>query len=194
MPWNQHACPGCALPSPKATLCGQCNKRPRRFDAAWAPLVYAPPIRGAITALKYRGQLQQARFLGELMYSRLRQSDQPPPDLIVPVPLHRWRLMRRGFNQSAEIAKAIKRRSGLAIDSTAARRVLQTAAQVDQQDAAARKRNVRNAFLVDRCVKGLHIALLDDVMTTGATLETLAIAVKKAGAARVSAWAVAREP
>ena len=128
------------------------------------------------------------------MYSRLRQSDQPPPDLIVPVPLHRWRLMRRGFNQSAEIAKAIKRRSGLAIDSTAARRVLQTAAQVDQQDAAARKRNVRNAFLVDRCVKGLHIALLDDVMTTGATLETLAIAVKKAGAARVSAWAVAREP
>lgn len=193
LPWNPVQCPGCALPQAAAVRCRACLERPRAFDAAWAPLVLQPPVRQGVHRLKYGAHFEQARVLGSLMADALAARAEPLPDLIVPVPLHRWRLLRRGYNQSAELARLLHRRLGIEVDFTAARRTRATRDQIGQS-GAERRRNVRGAFGFSRDLSGLHLTLLDDVMTTGATLDELARAARLAGATRVDAWALARAP
>jgi len=118
---------------------------------------------------------------------------QPFPELIIPVPLHRTRLMRRGYNQALEVARIIKQSLDIRVDASLAKRIRATPDQIGQT-RSQRQKNLRGAFAVDSGVKGKHIALLDDVMTTGATLSELARAARHAGAARIEAWAIARVP
>lgn len=193
LPWNDVCCPGCAQPLPAAALCAACLKRPPSFDSAWTAFVHLDPVRRGIHRLKYAAAFDQGRLLGRLMAQRLSERAAPRPDVVVPVPLRRTRLYTRGYNQTLELASALKSVMRLDIDADAARLVRAPAEQIGQT-AAQRRRNLRGAFRIERDLGGLHVALLDDVMTTGATLDALARAARKAGAAKIEAWALARAP
>ncbi len=127
------------------------------------------------------------------MAQQLAARPQPLPELLIPVPLPRWRLYRRGYNQALEIARAMARVLAIEVAADAAQLRRVPADQIGQS-AAQRRRNLRDAFTVSRPLWGMHVALVDDVMTTGATLDALARATRKAGAAHIEAWALARAP
>lgn len=127
------------------------------------------------------------------MAQQLAARPQPLPELLIPVPLPRWRLYRRGYNQALEIARAMARVLAIEVAADAAQLRRVPADQIGQS-AAQRRRNLRDAFTVSRPLWGMHVALVDDVMTTGATLDALARAARKAGAAHIEAWALARAP
>jgi len=192
LPRLDPCCPRCALPlTAPDQVCGHCQRRPPRFDAAVALFRYAPPVDALIHGLKFGQALHFAPLFAELLATRL--AGRPPPDCILPVPLHPRRLMQRGYNQALELARAVGTRCAIPVAVRATRRVRATDDQIGQS-AAARRRNMRRAFVVEQDLSGLHIALVDDVMTTGATLDELARVCRAAGAARIEAWAVARTP
>ena len=191
LPWNEPACPRCAQPQTHGETCAKCLAHPPPFAAAWAPLRLAVPVQQQIHALKYDAAFVHAHVFGELFADALQARGRPLPDVIIPVPLHPLRLWRRGYNQSVELARALARRDGLRVEPRWAKRQRRTADQIGMS-AIARRRNVKKAFSVDARVHGLRVALLDDVMTTGATLAELARACLRAGAIEVEAWAIAR--
>ena len=184
-------CPSCALPSPGGARCGACLAHPPAFDATVAALAYGFPADALILALKFRGELALAPYLGARLERALRSRGASVPSCVVPVPLSRARLRSRGFNQAAEIARAITARGPLEL--MLLERERDTPSQADLP-WAERQRNVRGAFGVARPLAGATIAVVDDVMTTGATLDEIARALKRAGAARVENWVVARTP
>lgn len=173
--------------------CPACQRQPRAFDAAFAAFLYAAPGRQALQGLKYGARFHEARWLAEGLADALRQRGLPLPQRLIPVPLHRGRLLRRGYNQAQELARPLGKALGIPVTPGLARRLRATPDQIGLS-AAQRRRNLRGAFAVSTALAGLHVALLDDVMTTGATLEELARVCKAAGATRVEAWALARQP
>ena len=192
---NHPACPRCALPlptdAPAGIPCGRCQRRPPPYDRCLAPFLYASPLDGLITDLKYGGRLAAARVLGALL---AREMDaEGLPDLLVPVPLHPRRLRERGFNQALEVARVLASEKGLRLDPRVCARVRDTPHQTGL-DARTRRRNLRGAFVAAPRVRGLRLALVDDVVTTGATAEALAQTCRRAGVARVEVWALARTP
>jgi ComF family protein len=182
-------CPRCALPSPHGEPCGRCLARPPSFDATTAALAYAFPADALVHALKFRGELALAPLLGEFLERALRAAPPSPVACIAPVPLSARRLRERGFNQALEIARSLARRAR--IEPALLERTRDTPAQFDLP-WRERQRNVRGAFHVPRDLSGVSVAVVDDVMTTGATLEEIARTLKAAGAARVVNWVVAR--
>ncbi|MBN8760999.1 MAG: ComF family protein [Thiobacillus sp.] len=190
LPWHREpACPVCAHPSPGGRVCGACLKHPPAYDRTRAALVYAFPLDRLIPQLKYHGRLAVAPALADCLAAHLGAA--PPPDCLVPMPLHPGRLRERGFNQAGEIARGLAQRLDLRLATEMCRRVRDTPPQMrlahDQ-----RRRNVRDAFACDASVRGLHIAVVDDVMTTGSSLDALARSLKRAGAREVSCWVAAR--
>jgi ComF family protein len=181
-------CPVCALPVPGAVTCGACLTRAPAFDRITAAYVYAFPVDALVHAFKYGGNLAIAGALGEAL---ARAVGDQRPDCLVPMPLSRARLRERGFNQALEIARSVSARTGIPIVPDACRKALET-----QPQAAlpwkARARNVRGAFRCDAGLEGVRVAVIDDVMTTGATLNELAKCLKRAGAAEVRGWVAAR--
>ena len=177
-------CPRCALPSPRGEPCGRCLAEPPHYDATVAALAYAFPADVLIQALKFRGELALAPLLGGFLSAKITSG----VDLIIPVPLSRQRLKERGYNQAVEIARHLGR--GKLIVS-ACERSRDTAPQLDLP-FDERRRNVRGAFSCTTNLADFSIAVVDDVMTTGATLDEMARTLKRAGAARVVNWVVAR--
>jgi len=193
LPWSRHPCPRCAAPRPPdadTPLCGECIKRLPSWDAAKSPLAYAYPIDKLVQRFKFEGDLAVGRLLGSLLADYLAAGTDRP-DCIVPVPLHDSRLRERGFNQAMELARPVTRRLKMKIRSDLCTRTRTTQVQ-STLDAEERRKNLKDAFTVKGSVQGLHIALLDDVVTTGATAESLARVFREAGAARVSLWSVCR--
>lgn len=187
-------CCRCALPlahPAQGGLCGACLKTPPHFDTCVAPYLYRAPLDYLVLRLKFHRDLAMAELLGRLLAQHLECVPAPRPDLILPVPLHRTRLAERGFNQSLEIGRVLQRRLGLPLDYQLARRVRSTEPQT-QLSAKARRKNMRKAFQVRAAAVPDHVAILDDVMTTGTTVNELARALKQAGAKRVDVWVVAR--
>jgi ComF family protein len=180
-------CPRCALPSPGAALCGRCLADAPQYDATVAALAYRFPADTLVHALKFRGQLALAPLMGNLLIEKIRERI----DLIVPVPLSRERLRERGYNQAVEIARHVAKARRAPLELTIIARERNTLAQADLP-WSDRARNVRGAFRCERSLDGAAIAVVDDVMTTGATLDELAATLKRAGAARVVNWVVAR--
>lgn len=191
LPWNDCACPNCALPQAQPVPCAQCHATPPMFDRAWAALRYAAPVQRGIHGLKYRAEFLHAHVLGRLMARQLLRRAAPMPQLIIPVPLHTTRLIVRGYNQALELARVMAAETGIRCAPDAARRIRRTQNQIGKT-AAQRRGNVQQSFRVTRPLQGLHVALLDDVMTTGATLGELARVCREAGAVRIEAWAAAR--
>jgi ComF family protein len=182
-------CPLCALPTPNGEICGACLKRPPRFDRCRAVFVYAFPLDVLVQRLKYASELALAGFLAEQLAQEV--APHPMPDLILPMPLHPRRLGERGYNQAVEIGRNLSARLAIPLRAATCRRVRDTPAQAGL-DLEERRRNLRGAFHCGADLEGMRIALLDDVMTSGASLNELAKAARNAGAAEVEAWVVAR--
>lgn len=193
MPRNATRCARCALPlEAQAPLCGRCIKHAPPWDAAWAPFRYEWPLAQLEARFKFGGDLASGRTLSLLW--KASQAPHDLPDAIVPVPLHPSRLRKRGYNQALELAKPLAQYFGVSILHDALRRTRATHAQTELT-AIQRRRNVRGAFVADLDGKALkHVAVLDDVFTTGATLAECVRVLKRAGVARVDVWALARAP
>lgn len=191
-------CEQCALPlqDTAALICGACLHQPPSFDATVAAVDYAPPIDQLVIGFKFGAQLALSTFFSKMLLRELAKNIQHTlPDLLIPVPLSEQRLVERGFNQALEIAKCMSRQSGIELAPRLAIRVRHTHAQ-SLLSPSARLMNVRNAFSIsadqtDRLNK-LHIGLVDDVMTTGETLNEMAALLKRFGASRVTALVFAR--
>lgn len=191
LPWNVAACERCAAPLPQPGLCGACLKRPPRFDGAYAPLLYRPPLDWLLQGFKFNGRLPPGRLCGELLAEAVGRRGVPLPELIVPVPLHPSRLRRRGFNQALELARPVAARLGVPLAPRLCRRVRATATQ-SLLGAEERRRNVRGAFELAAPLEARHVAIIDDVIATGSTVGELARVLRRAGAERIEVWAVAR--
>lgn len=184
----------CAIPLPEpATECGRCLRRPPDFDAALAPLIYGFPVDRLLPRFKFHGDLAAGRLLAATLLSAASAAPGARPATLIPVPLHRTRLRERGYNQALELARPIARQLGIPLAPDALERVRPTRAQ-SELGALDRRRNVRGAFVVRGRTLPDHVALVDDVMTTGATLSECARVLKRAGVARVDVWVVARAP
>lgn len=180
-------CDTCALPITSGNRCGACLAQAPAYDHVCAPFTYAFPADALVQALKYRSMLAIAPLFGSAIALSLDER----PDVMVPMPLADARLRERGFNQALEIARHAAKLTGIALLPRACRKVRDT-----QPQAALpwkeRAKNMRRAFVCDEDFSGKHVAVVDDVMTTGATLNELARNLKQAGAARVTGLVVAR--
>ena len=175
-----------------SVLCGRCLRNPPIFDEVVPVFAYQGVVARLIQGMKFSGRLSHARLLGSLMGLRLRDSIMDIPELLIPVPLHRRRLRERGFNQSLELARHINRYIGrreILPDTCVRQRY--TASQADLP-AKQRRRNVRNAFSCRAAIKARHVAIIDDVMTTGSTVNEIARLLKNAGVEEIQIWCVAR--
>ena len=196
LPRITKACKGCGIPLTSGARCGRCLKRPRPFDCVAIPYVYAPPLSQLIVALKFHRQLTAAAPLGGLLANHLVMTAAPLPERIVPVPLHPSRQRARGFNQAMEIARPLSARLGIALAPRLVSRVRSTAPQTALHSPADRRHNLRGAFTINTKRMGdlRHVAIVDDVVTTGATTVELARTLRRAGAERVDLWSVSRSP
>jgi ComF family protein len=182
-------CPRCALASPQGGVCGRCLAHAPRYDATVAALEYAFPADVLIQALKFHGELALAPFLAGLLLAGMQALD---ADCVVAVPLSARRLRERGYNQAVELARPLAFAARATLDLRLCERARDTPQQADLP-WAERARNVRGAF---RCTRRIApdttVAVVDDVMTTGATLDEIAAVLKEAGAARVVNCVLAR--
>ena len=194
LPRIMRGCEACGISLSSGRLCAGCLNRPRRLGQVCIPYRYEPPLSSLILRLKFHRRLEAATPLGGILLERVRTLAMPRPDVILPVPLHPARLRQRGFNQALEIARPLAEGLGVPLAPGLASRRRNTAAQSSLANAPARRRNVRDAFEVDfkRAAPPEHVAIVDDVVTTGATVTELARALKRAGVYRVDLWSVAR--
>jgi ComF family protein len=191
-PANAPACARCASPlSVAGAACAGCASRRPAFDAAFAAYRYEFPLVELVHRLKYGGQVAVARILGMLLARRLLERGKPAVDAIVPVPLHDARAARRGYNQASEIARIAAPMLALPVLERVALRVRATEEQAGLP-AIVRRVNVAGAFEAIAGALPPAVAIVDDVLTTGATADALAAALKRAGCRRVEVWAVAR--
>ena len=199
MPWLGEHCQTCALPLPEAGLtCDGCLLEPPAYEQVAVPWRYDFPVDSLITRFKHNAKWPFGHLLADVLSQYLQHrfdEDLPRPDALLPVPLAAKRLRQRGFNQAAMLARWLSRQLDLPCEENVVHRIQDTSAQQDL-DAKARKRNLRNAFALtsDANVKGRHLALVDDVLTTGATAQALARLLMNAGAARVDVYCLARTP
>ncbi|MGV8961427.1 MAG: double zinc ribbon domain-containing protein [Stenotrophomonas sp.] len=193
LPWNATACDRCALPLPEseglAKWCGPCLQQSSPLQQTRAAFVYGAPVDALVRRFKFHQDLAAGHLLSRLMAEPLRGTAMPAA--IAPVPLHPARLRKRGYDQALELARPLARQLQLPL-CHGLRRIRGTAPQ-SELDADARRRNLKGAFVASPGLPA-HVALLDDVMTTGATLHAAATALRRAGVQRVDAWVCARVP
>ena len=192
LPWNTDACARCALPLTAGADCPRCLAEPPPFTRAQAAFRYEFPVDRLLPRFKFHEDLAAGALLATLMQWSLDPADWP--QALLPVPLHRSRLRRRGYDQALELAKALSRETGLPLLASRLARLRRTQAQTEL-GAAARRRNVAGAFSL-RPGPSLpeHVALVDDVLTTGATAGECTQVLLAAGVERVDVWAVAVAP
>ncbi|MDB6061300.1 MAG: hypothetical protein JWM78_1403 [Verrucomicrobiaceae bacterium] len=191
--WIHHACVHCGLPLPQHGLCALCQIKPPPFMRCVSPLTYEAPISHLIGAFKYQNQLQYGRILSALLIEQLRGWDSLAADLIIPAPLHWRRRWARGFNQAEIIGDEISRALAIPLQARWLKRVRATPRQQDL-NAEQRRKNLRGAFAIKQSLRNLHVALVDDVVTTGATAAEISQVLLAAGAASVQVWCLARTP
>jgi ComF family protein len=192
LPTNTSTCGICSAAVASAGVpCAHCQKRPPIFDRAFVPYRYEFPLVELIHRLKYGGQVAIGRILGTLLARRLAERGRPMVDAIVPVPLHPSREARRGYNQAQEIARFAAEILELPVADGIAMRIRATEEQA-ALPAIVRRVNVSGAFEVRANTVPASVAIVDDVLTTGATVDALAQALRRAGCRRIEVWAVAR--
>lgn len=193
LPHIDYGCRQCGVPLQHDGLCGDCLIAPPSFSRCIAPLRYEPPISHLVGSFKYQSHFNHGRVLSQLLIERLQREDIASIAALIPVPLHWRRRWQRGFNQSEIIADELSRALQLPMQT---RWLRKTRGGTPQQhlDAEARQRNLRDAFACNRDVTGMHLAVIDDVVTTGATANAIARILRNRGAASVQIWALARTP
>ncbi len=200
LPWLTDCCQVCALPLPMSGLiCGQCQRSPPAFTQVTAPWTYGFPVDSLISRFKHQGKWPLghllANLLGQCLQDRFQNARLSRPDCLLPVPMAAKRLRQRGYNQAAMLARWLSQDLDLALDEQWLLRPHDTIAQ-QQLDAKQRQRNLLKAFALapGTQVQGLHLALVDDVLTTGATAHSLARLLMQAGARQVDVYCLARTP
>ena len=186
------SCRMCALPTHGTTLCGRCSSDPPPVSSLIASFAFDGAIRSAVHSLKYEGLRAISPILSEEMGSRWGDR-RKTPDVIVPIPLHRSRSRSRGYNQAELLAGPVAARLEVPMSTDLLRRVVDSPSQAGAKDEAERARHVRGIFSADAAVKDQHILLIDDVATTGSTINSAASTLLDAGAWGVSALVLARE-
>jgi ComF family protein len=194
LPRNNRCCYRCAeiFTSTIAVpaLCGRCLNETPAFDETCAPFIHQDEIRHLITGLKFGAQFKNARLLGGLLADVVDKTAEKP-DCIIPVPLHQARYHERGFNQALEIARTVSLTLKIPVDYASCIRHKDTPHQTGLS-AKKRQQNLKRAFSVLKSMHVQHVAILDDVMTTGSTVNALAKQLKKAGVSRADVWVCAR--
>lgn len=181
-------CPRCALPTPLGEICGRCLSHPPHYDATTALYRYAFPLDKLVQSFKYGHRLALGGWFGQRLAELPERTD---ADLIIPMPLHPLRLRERGFNQAGELARAFGKLRRIPVDTRSCRRIRHTLGQADLP-WRERARNVRGAFDCATDFSGRRLLLIDDVMTTGASVDELARTLKLHGALQVNVVALAR--
>ena len=184
-------CPVCGIATPGAQVCGACLHSPPAFTHTVAAADYAFPLDAAVVRLKYGRDLALVNALGVVLRDALR--DAPRPDVVIPMPLSDARLRARGFNQAGELARVVADALQLTLLPAAAARIRDAPPQASLP-LSGRAQNVRGVFSCTRDLQGLDVAVIDDVMTTGATLDALARELRRAGVRKVFCWVLARTP
>ena len=182
-----HACGGRAIPL--TTLCRACVTRPPPVSRTLCALAYSSPVDYLVGRLKFQGDLRVVPALAGLLHRAV--TAETSPDWLAPVPMTPARLRKRGFNQALEIARVLSNRTGVRITRAVYRRRGEDTPQSSLPDTRTRLANVASVFRT-RAPVGGHVAIVDDVVTTGATVNALARCLKRAGASRIDVWAVAR--
>lgn len=194
MPWQRHVCQTCALPlaSAETLICGKCIQNPPSHTRLLAAFNYQQPVESLIYQFKFGQGLDIGLVLAQCFYQYLLQHPQQSrPEYLIPVPLHPKRLRERGYNQAAELCKLLSRWLSIPKDLHSCRRIRHTQAQT-LISAKARRRNMRNAFSVSPRFRANHVAIIDDVYTSGSTTRELSRALKLAGVATIEIWVIAR--
>jgi len=194
LPWLERQCRSCGLPLVLATdlICGACITKPPPYNYTVCPLSYEFPTDRLVQAFKFRKQHTAGRLLARFLAEAAFNSQSDRPDVLVPVPLHRFRLIKRGFNQAYELATYIGKQLGIEVQMESLRRKRYTRAQ-SGLSRKQRNKNVRGAFYWKSLQRpASHVALVDDVMTTGTTVMECARVLKRAGTKRVDVWVAAR--
>ena len=196
LPWIKNACIRCALPiaddSAENLICGRCLKKRPYFDDSLSLFSFEKQIVGLMHQLKFHDRLAVSRLFGSwLVDAVVPKMDKP--DCLLPVPLHKRRLRQRGFNQSIEISRALKKAWAIPVETKRVRRVRETLSQTGL-DAKQRRRNIRGAFEVCDKINYNHVVIIDDVVTTGSTVNELARILKRHGVKKVSVLSIARAP
>lgn len=194
LPYPGPHCCQCGLPLSSADdrICGACITKTPIFTRTVFPLQYSFPADRLVQAFKFRRQLAAGRVLSHLLCEHITVSQLSYPDVLVPVPLHNLRMIKRGFNQACELGSYVSRKLGVPMLTTSLMRHRNTRAQ-SGLSRKQRRKNVRGAFYWRGVSSpGKHVALIDDVMTTGTTVTECSRVLKKAGAKRVDVWVAAR--
>lgn len=187
----EHPCPRCGANFSGPGECGSCQINTPHYDLTFAPFRYEPPLSHLIQRLKYQRRIGAARHLAALLSHSLIQSATPRPELLIPVPLHFNRLMWRGFNQSVELGRYLSSTLQIPLDRTLAYRNRSTRAQTTMR-IKQRKRNVKDCFDLCRPLQAKSVAIIDDVVTSGETVNELARVLREHGAALIQVWAPLR--
>lgn len=198
LPENTCRCVICSIPfsttqaNEKQLVCGKCQKNPPHFTTSSIPHIYASPLKQLITQLKFHGNLSCAPLLAQGFINSIKHRKNMP-ECIIPVPLHQQRLRERGFNQALELARIIASKLNIPLDYSLCYREKPTPFQ-SGLSAKQRKQNLKNAFKVTNNNSYRHVAIFDDVVTTGTTVNELAKQLKQAGVETIEVWAIARTP
>jgi ComF family protein len=206
LPHNKYCCAHCALPLPEDVgldcinkndiLCGRCIKQAPQFDYSYSLFRYQDEVIRLIHRLKFGEKVSYARSIGELLLTTVVDKllpEQGRPECIIPVPLHNRRLRQRGYNQSTEISRVLSKKMGLAIEHDVVLRQRSTLTQTGLK-AKQRQKNIKGAFKVMRRLNAKHVLLVDDVITTGSTVNELAKVLKQSGIERIGVLSIARAP
>ncbi len=192
LPFIYRACTRCSLPiTYSGLLCGKCLINPPVYDECHAIFAYQPPLNYLISACKFHHKLNYTRLLGLLMAKSLPTRLKVLPELLIPVPLHKRRLAERGYNQSLEIARPISKSLHIPIDYNCCSRIRSTIAQTGLT-GKKRQQNIKNAFAITQKINAKHIAIIDDVVTTGSTVAELSKLMRAQGVQHIQVWCCAR--
>lgn len=197
LPWNKISCKYCGVPMDPleniTMICGACLHQTPPFDAVYAAFIYEPPIIQLISQLKFNQNFIIGSVLSQLLldFLLMHYKNKQWPEVIIPVPLHKIRLAERGYNQAIELAYPFKKLLNIPVDIHLCKRIKQTTTQTTVS-ARERSTNLKHAFAVTNTHTFRHVAIVDDVLTTGSTVTALSKVLKKSGVECVDVWAVAK--
>lgn len=194
LPWIKNSCIRCGdslFDNQNHSICNHCIAHPPIFDIPVIPFSYQKPISNMIMFLKFNQKIIYSRILAKLMINHIEKNSMSLPDMIIPIPLHPNRLRERGFNQALEIAKPMGKYFNVKVDFMSCHRIKNTEPQ-SLLPAQKRKDNIKNVFEVKKNITTKHVAILDDVVTTGNTINEFSSILKKAGVEKIQIWSCAR--
>lgn len=200
LPWNNQACSTCALPMPGLYLtgcCGDCLNNPPSYKKCIALFSYTFPINTLISDFKYNKQRHYGKLMAKMLALKINNEIEnkniTKPDYLIPVPLHSNRFDTRGFNQSEDICVDLSKHLNIPVDRQSLQRKIDTPSQTTLSKKE-RQHNLHKAFHIQKSFNGKVVALIDDVITTGATVEHLSTLLRGAGAKEVYVWSLAKTP